>query len=713
MYAHDAAWACEGFPCPNGIADTGIEAAISLILEGDGGLKVSGLTMRSLAGGGCPYPLDGFGGPDAGRYYDSFDPKPGPICNSWFTCVDWPEFEWGTIQLALHNLPAGRYALYSYHNQFSAYRWYEASSGTWVPNDDSDIDPPMPRIWAMSVKEAHDLPYQGCDAFQKLTGVNCATGPFPEGVLSLQDACNVPIQNVFSDDELNPSEIKFVTDGSPVMVLYKSGSGHVDPVRTGRSGGRGILNAFVLMMVPLDTAYAPNPINGSVNVSPDVTLTWLPGEKAEYHDVYLGTNRADVRDANTSDPRGVYVGRQPVADTDYAPPVVLDYNTTYYWRVDEVNDPNVWTGDVWSFTIYEVKAGSPTPTDGSQDMALDVELGWSPGFVAAWHDVYFGTDFDDVNDADKSSPEYKGSQPLGADTYEPSGLLDLGATYCWRIDEVGNPSTWKGDVWAFTVTDYIVVDDMESYNTSDNMISDTWLGGGYYNWTGAWLHLWIDPSEPVHAGRQSMKYDYDNGGGWWGDLHYYSEVARTFADPCDWSASGIKALALYFYGHPGNDADATEQMYVGLRDSSTYAEVKYGDNGEDMNDIKNEEWRQWNIALSDFNDVNLACVEKVYIGFGDRGNLNSGGTPGGSGVVYFDDIRLHITRCVPEYGLAADLNGDCSVGSEDFALLGSQWLQSPGSPSADIAEPLDGFVNWRDLAVLVDGWLQKQLWPAP
>jgi hypothetical protein len=60
----------------------------------------------------------------------------------------------------------------------------------------------------------------------------------------------------------------------------------------------------------------------------------------------------------------------------------------------------------------------------------------------------------------------------------------------------------------------------------------------------------------------------------------------------------------------------------------------------------------------------------------------------------------------------ADLTGDCVVSFRDFAILGGQWLQSPGSPSADIAKPPDGVVNRLDLAVLVDDWLKEQLWPA-
>jgi hypothetical protein len=228
----------------------------------------------------------------------------------------------------------------------------------------------------------------------------------------------------------------------------------------------------------------------------------------------------------------------------------------------------------------------------------------------------------------------------------------------------------------------------------------------------------FEEQTPVHASRQSMKYDYDSSGGLWGDLHYYSEAARTITDPCDWTAFGTKVLTLYFYGHPDNDANATEQMYAGLEDSSgsaSYVEVKYGDNGEDVNDVKLADWQEWNIRLEDFNDggVDLTDVNRLYIGFGIRSNLNPGGTPGGLGVVYFDDIRLYPPKCVPSFAMPiADFSSDCLVNFDDFTVLGNQWMQSPGSPSADIApETPDGVVDWLDLDAFVEAWLKEELWP--
>jgi hypothetical protein len=41
-----------------------------------------------------------------------------------------------------------------------------------------------------------------------------------------------------------------------------------------------------------------------------------------------------------------------------------------------------------------------------------------------------------------------------ANTYDPAGVLELGRTYCWRIDEVNAApdfTVFKGQVWSFTV----------------------------------------------------------------------------------------------------------------------------------------------------------------------------------------------------------------------------------------------------------------------
>jgi hypothetical protein len=344
------------------------------------------------------------------------------------------------------------------------------------------------------------------------------------------------------------------------------------------------------------------------------------------------------------------------------------------------------------------KAWAPRPWDGETDVARDVTLIWKPGDNAASHDVYFGTDWEDVNDAVTVSDEYKGYQE--PNSYEPVGNLELGTTYYWRIDEVNEGdggNLWRGNVWRFTVADFLIIDDMETYDKTDSRIYYTW-DDGFVNNSGAELDLGEDPVDPVHGGDNSMRYVYDNKDSKRWDLHYYSEISVDALDANlkigtrNWTDAGVKILTMFFYGQADNDANATEQLYVGLEDTrggASYAQVNYGFYGEDNNDIKQEEWHQWDVAMSDFTGVNPAAVGTFYIGFGIRGNPNPGGTPGGSGLVYLDDMRLYPPKCVPwRLKPAADFTDDCIVNLADVGEMTEQWLRrdvnvAPVTPPSD------------------------------
>ncbi|MBN1765777.1 MAG: hypothetical protein JW860_11005 [Sedimentisphaerales bacterium] len=58
-------------------------------------------------------------------------------------------------------------------------------------------------------------------------------------------------------------------------------------------------------------------------------------------------------------------------------------------------------------------------------------------------------------------------------------------------------------------------------------------------------------------------------------------------------------------------------------------------------------------------------------------------------------------------GYVADITGDYAVDLADFVMMSSQWLDSPGDPSTDIAPPPDGdgVVNIDDLILLAENWL--------
>ena len=103
-----------------------------------------------------------------------------------------------------------------------------------------------------------------------------------------------------------------------------------------------------------------------------------------------------------------------------------------------------------------LKAYNPEPVDGNFYEDTWVNLSWMPGESAVSHDVYFGDNFNDVNDSVEST--FQGNQPstyfavgLPGSPY-PDGLVP-GSTYYWRIDEVETDAVTrhKGSVWSFYV----------------------------------------------------------------------------------------------------------------------------------------------------------------------------------------------------------------------------------------------------------------------
>ncbi len=93
-------------------------------------------------------------------------------------------------------------------------------------------------------------------------------------------------------------------------------------------------------------------------------------------------------------------------------------------------------------------AEGPTPPDGASDVLLVTDLKWAMGAAAAGNDVYFGTNYNDVLNADITSLQYKGRQ---TEAYYQPGTLKRYTDYYWRIDQVdaaGNVT--RGTVWHFS-----------------------------------------------------------------------------------------------------------------------------------------------------------------------------------------------------------------------------------------------------------------------
>ena len=304
------------------------------------------------------------------------------------------------------------------------------------------------------------------------------------------------------------------------------------------------------------------------------------------------------------------------------------------WRGPGIPTISVISADYVGATPYVAeKAYSPFPPDGAQGTKQTTTLSWSPGVYAASHEVYFGTDAAAVAAATKASPEYVGDKQLGDESLDP-GKLAFDTTYFWRVDEVDSAnaaSPWAGSVWSFWTGDFLVVDDFETYDDVDpapgeagvNRIFDKWIDGFGTMTNGALVGNDFPPYAEqtiVHTGAQAMIYSYDTD-------QKICEATLTLEWPRDWTEEGMAKLSIWHFGDPGNTA---ERMFVALNGTA----VAYHD---DTAAVQKNEWTEWVVDLAAFTGVDLANVNTVTIGLGTKDSPAAGGT----GTMYFDDIRLY------------------------------------------------------------------------
>jgi hypothetical protein len=207
-------------------------------------------------------------------------------------------------------------------------------------------------------------------------------------------------------------------------------------------------------------------------------------------------------------------------------------------------------------------AWKPKPAHrATLDIGKALILSWSPGLYADKHYVYFGTNYNDVNDAKIDTPDvYRGQQD--ANSYTPPEAPQWGQTYYWRIDEYNTDATVsRGDVWSIQVADYLIVDNFEDYNDfTPDKIFQTWRDGqgfnepapGYPgNETGSAVGSDAEPwaeQDIINSGSQSMPFKYINDGST--GKAFYSEIFRDWNEPQDWTIENVKSLALWFRGYP-------------------------------------------------------------------------------------------------------------------------------------------------------------------
>ncbi|MHC4528961.1 MAG: LamG-like jellyroll fold domain-containing protein [Planctomycetota bacterium] len=244
------------------------------------------------------------------------------------------------------------------------------------------------------------------------------------------------------------------------------------------------------------TAYAPDPPDDAINVCPDANLIWSTGVYVTDHNIYFGTDMNEVNESAV--PKVIHWGPN---EWD---PGVLALNTTYYWRIDTVNDacaPYLWEGGIWSFTTTDGNAFAVSPEDGENGIAVDSNLVWNACEYDSF-DVYFSLDFNDVNE--RKLAAFLGN--TGDTTMDPcAGDLTPSRDYYWAVDVVRGVITSPGDVWTFrSKPDIVDVDMIAWYTLDEGSGGDVFDSSGYEHHADVDGAVW-DPNDGHDGG--SLGFD--------------------------------------------------------------------------------------------------------------------------------------------------------------------------------------------------------------
>jgi parallel beta-helix repeat protein len=250
----------------------------------------------------------------------------------------------------------------------------------------------------------------------------------------------VPVASYFDSKEFLPNTSRPLRIGAgsgedlyPPIEFF---DGQLDDVRIyNRVLQQSDIAELMDIAVPVDT---PSPSDSAASVDINADLSWSdPSVFWEFYNyryfVYFGT----------VNPPTELVGFHQFWDKNH-PLGTLDYETTYYWKVDKISDFGTAPGPIWSFRTYG-KATAPVPANGAGPVDIDVDLSWTPYENALSHTVYFGTD---------NPPTVLLAYETLDTTIDPC-MLDFATTYYWQVDE--NIATGTGivigDVWSFTTID--------------------------------------------------------------------------------------------------------------------------------------------------------------------------------------------------------------------------------------------------------------------
>jgi hypothetical protein len=204
----------------------------------------------------------------------------------------------------------------------------------------------------------------------------------------------------------------------------------------------------------------------------------VPGVFADTHEVYFGEDEASLELKSSGN-----LGAESFE------PGQLEWNTTYYWRVDEANNANAdspWTGPLWSFTtanfliIDDFESYNDLNEDESESNRI--YLAWIDGFENPAVNGSVVGNFDPPFAEQTIVHGGLQSMPMAYDNAvgKSEATLTLTSNRDWTVNGVNTLTIWyRGSSSNAAETMYVVLNDSAVVN-NDN--PDAALAAGWTEW---------------------------------------------------------------------------------------------------------------------------------------------------------------------------------------------------------------------------------------
>ena len=461
-----------------------------------------------------------------------------------------------------------------------------------------------------------------------------------------------------------------------LMALWKEGSGgdNCDAAWQGPTiPERTLITENYLQPFENLWAIAPNPKDGEDNALQTPVLSFSAGVRAAEHDLYLGDDADAVANADVNTP-DIYLGRQAETSLDAG---ALEWNKTYYWRVDEVNDADAdspWKGAVWSFTTADALAIDLSET------TLDYDNSAEPfTSEASW---------DTPQDLTSNGVTDLSFRFLGVPGPEGDASLDE-ATGTYTITGSGN------DIWGSSDQFHYVYRELSGDGSIEAQVVDN--GEGTNDWAkgGVMIRQSLD-GDSINVSGFITGGSGDGGTFQWRPVQgegsssnrtlvgiappYYVRLVRegnTFtvfmsADGVEWLQQGADPVTIemkdpVLIGLAVTSHQSGEKRTFTFDNVSTTGKVSSAAANQDIGITSNsaellyvaledkagglgvvthvdpaatqiDQWWTMKVPLLAFSDagVDVADANKLYIGVGDVDNP----TAGGSGTIRIDSIKV-------------------------------------------------------------------------